>query len=199
MRLETREQVMAWRRDERSRLIAARVAVPVAWRLEASQAIRARLAECIGDPAGLIISLYWPLRGEPDLRPCLTTLLERGARCALPVVVEKAHPLIFREWTPGSRLLPGVWDIPTPVDGAVITPDILIAPVVGFDPAAYRLGYGGGFFDRTLAARSDRPRVIGVGYETAAIDSIQPLPHDIAMNCIVTERRVLYPAATALP
>ena len=81
----------------------------------------------------------------------MQTVLEGGGRCALPVVVEKKAPLVFRLWKPGGRLVPGVWNIPIPADGDEVLPDVVIAPVVGFDSACYRLGYGGGFFDRTLA------------------------------------------------
>jgi 5,10-methenyltetrahydrofolate synthetase len=80
----------------------------------------------------------------------------------------------------------GVWNIPVPADGAELAPDITIAPVVGHDPGCYRLGYGGGFFDRTLAALEPRPMAIGVGHPVAAIRTIYPQPHDIPMDAIVT-------------
>ncbi|MEP4420404.1 MAG: 5-formyltetrahydrofolate cyclo-ligase, partial [Nitratireductor sp.] len=111
----------------------------------------------------------------------------RGGTLALPVVVEKAAPLVFRDWRPGMKLEKGVWNIPVPPAAPAVIPDIVISPVVGFDPANYRLGYGGGFFDRTLAALPARPTVIGVGYAAAAIATIYPQPHDIAMDFIVTE------------
>ena len=81
----------------------------------------------------------------------MASVIERGGTVALPVVVEKARPLIFRAYRPGDRLEKGVWNIPVPADGAAVTPDIVIAPLVGFDGGKFRLGYGGGFFDRTLA------------------------------------------------
>ena len=194
MSLQTREQVMAWRRTERQRLIQARLALPVAQRVAASEEIANQLLALIGDTAGLIVSAYWPLRGEPDLRELLRRLSQLGARCALPLVVEKGQPLAFREWHDGCAMARGVWDIPYPADGAVVTPNLLLAPVVGFDRKAYRLGYGGGYFDRTLASRSDHPRVMGVGYELAELETIHPLAHDIPLDLIVTERRVLRPA-----
>ena len=100
--------------------------------------------------------------------------------------IAKGRPLIFREWTPEGRMERGVWNILVPADGVLLTPDVTIAPLVGFDPGCYRLGYGGGFFDRTLAALSPRPLVIGVGHPTTAIRTIHPQSHDIPMDLIVT-------------
>jgi 5-formyltetrahydrofolate cyclo-ligase len=90
----------------------------------------------------------------------------------------------------------GFWNIPVPADGAQVMPTIVIAPVVGFDPDCYRLGYGGGYFDRTLVAMPAGTRVIGVGYAQAAIPTIHPQPHDIPMNLIVTEKGTLSPSKT---
>lgn len=189
----TASEVAAWRKVERERLIGARLEVDALKRAEHSNRIAARLSEAIGDPAGLVVSLYWPFRGEPDLRPFLEKAPALGARTALPVVVAKKAPLVFRLWTKGEPLERGVWNIPVPAEGAEVMPDVVIAPVVGFDPKGYRLGYGGGFFDRTLAAAPRRPRVIAVGYEMAAIPTIHPQPHDIPMDLIVTESRIITP------
>jgi 5,10-methenyltetrahydrofolate synthetase len=121
---------------------------------------------------------------------------ERGGSCALPVVIGKNAPLVFRAWKSGGKLVSGVWNIPVPADGAEVIPDIVIGPVVGYDRNCYRLGYGGGFFDRTLAALSPRPIIIGVGYAQAAITSIHPLPHDIPMTVIITEHGIIAPAVS---
>jgi len=111
---------------------------------------------------------------------------ERGLRIALPVAVALRQPLRFREWRPGSTMARGLWNIPHPADGTEVVPDVLLAPVVGFDAANYRLGYGGGFFDRTLAQLGGAPLVFGVGYPEAAIPTIYPQAHDIPMRAIVT-------------
>lgn len=111
---------------------------------------------------------------------------DKGLRVALPVVVAKGQPLVFRAWWPGAALARGVWGIPYPADGEIIVPDAVIAPLVGFDAAGFRLGYGGGFFDRTLAAITPSPIAIGVGHPIAAIPTIYPQPHDVAMDWIVT-------------
>lgn len=181
-----RRDVARWRKAERERLITARLAIPADERARMAGVIAAGIDALIGDPRDLVVSLYWPFRGEPDLRPWIASITERGATAALPVVVEKGRPLIFRAYRPGDRLEKGVWNIPIPADGAEVVPDVVLAPVVGFDPQNYRLGYGGGFFDRTLAAHPGKPLVIGLGYASQAIPTIYPQPHDIPMDRIVT-------------
>jgi len=182
--------VARWRKAEREKLIAGRLAIPAEERAKMAARIAEAIDALIGDPKHHIVSLCWPFRGEPDLRPWIASITARGATAALPVVVEKGRPLIFRAYRPGDRLEKGVWNIPIPAEGAEIVPDIVLAPVVGFDPRNYRLGYGGGFFDRTLAALPAKPFVIGLGYSSQAIATIYPQPHDIAMDRIVTEIRV---------
>jgi 5-formyltetrahydrofolate cyclo-ligase len=179
--------VRRWRKAERERLIGARLAVSADARAAMSQRIAEGLDAVIGAIAGRMVSLCWPFRGEPDLRPWMASINERGGHTALPVVVEKGQPLIFRAYAPGDRLEKGVWNIPIPAEGDPVLPDIVISPIVGIDPGNYRLGYGGGFFDRTLAAMPFKPLVIGVGYELQRIATIYPQPHDIPMDRVVTE------------
>jgi 5-formyltetrahydrofolate cyclo-ligase len=178
--------VARWRKAERARLIEMRLAIPAEIRAEMAAKIAEELDAEIGDVGGKTVSLYWPFRGEPDLRLWMASVVERGGRAALPVVIEKAHPLVFRAYRPGDRLEKGVWNIPIPADGESVIPDVVISPLVGVDPANYRLGYGGGFFDRTLAALPKKPLVIGVGYDMQRIATIYPQPHDIPMDRIVT-------------
>jgi 5-formyltetrahydrofolate cyclo-ligase len=183
-------EIARWRKAERERLVAARLAIPAGERAKMAEDIAKNLDRLIGDPNGRIISLYWPFRGEPDLRSWIASIVARGAAAALPVVVEKGRPLVFRSYKPGDRLEKGVWNIPVPADGKEVIPDVVLAPVVGFDKQNYRLGYGGGFFDRTLAALPAKPLVIGVGYSSQAIATIYPQTHDIPMDRIVTEAQV---------
>lgn len=178
----------SWRAAERRRLIAARLAMPAVERHRLARRIGAALDELLADVAGLIVAGYWPIRGEPDLRRWIESVRARGAHCALPVVVAGNAPLEFRAWRPGDRLARGVWNIPVPADGLPVAPQVLIVPVLGFDAGGHRLGYGGGFYDRTLAAASPRPFAIGVGPSVAALSSIDPQPHDVPMDAIVTER-----------
>ena len=189
-------ELRQWRKAERKRLIDQRMLLRAAEREALTERIAARLEALIGDPAGLVVSAYWPFRGEPDLKPLLARLRERGAITALPVVVQKAHPLEFRAWKSGDRIEHGVWKIPIPADGAVVIPDVAIAPVVGFDRQCYRLGYGGGFFDRTMASLTgdgNSPRLYGVGYAEQEIATIQPQEHDVPMLAVCTESETVLP------
>lgn len=179
--------VLEWRKAERKRLIDERMALAQAERQVRSDRIAERLDKAIGRFAGRIVGTYWPFRGEPDLRNWGIEIVERGGRIALPVVIQKGWPLEYRLWTPGDPLERGVWNILVPSRGPAIQPDIVIAPVVGFDERKYRLGYGGGFFDRTLAAMTRKPLTIGVGYSQSRIATIHPQPHDVAMDMIVTD------------
>ena len=190
-------EIKPWRKLEREQLIAARLAISSAAREAHSAAIIATLQTVIGDPSGLVISAYWPFRGEPDLRGLLRWIMEFGGKPALPVVVKMGHPLLFRSWRPGESLEKGIWNIPVPKAGTEVVPDVVIAPVVGFDSECYRLGYGGGFFDRTLATLPNRPRTYGVGYSMAAIPTIYPQPHDVPMDLVVTDHGVKRPASAS--
>jgi len=182
----TPTEILAWRKEQRAQLIPARVAVPDATRDAWTQRIIASLEPIVMAVDGPV-SFYWPFRGEPNLRPLMRRMVAAGRSVALPVVVQKRHPLEFRPWTPGCEMVLGVWNIPIPDTNERVTPRLLLAPVVGFDPQRYRLGYGGGYFDRTLAALSGARTVIGVGYDSQALATIHPLPHDIPMDRIVTE------------
>jgi 5-formyltetrahydrofolate cyclo-ligase len=185
---QQRIDVMRWRKAERERLIGARVGMDAADRQARMDRIAHHLEIALGAIAGQTISFYWPFRGEPDLRDLMARVVTVGGRVALPVVLARAQPMVFRAWRPGEPLESGVWNIPIPpVSAPEVMPDIVIAPLVGFDPSLFRLGYGGGFFDRTLAAMPRRPRVVGVGYDQAAIPTIFPQVHDIPMDAIVTE------------
>jgi 5,10-methenyltetrahydrofolate synthetase len=182
----TPAEIIAWRKEQRAQLIPARVAIPDTTRDLWTRRIIADLEPIVMAVDGPV-SFYWPFRGEPNLRPLMRRMVAAGRTVALPVVVQKGQPLEFRPWTPGCEMMLGVWNIPIPDTKERVTPRLLLAPVVGFDPQRYRLGYGGGYFDRTLAALGGARTVIGVGYDSQAIETIHPLPHDIPMDRIVTE------------
>jgi 5,10-methenyltetrahydrofolate synthetase len=114
-------------------------------------------------------------------------LRRRGARAALPVVLGKGLPLEFREWWPGVGMVNGAYDVPVPDGTAALTPDVLLIPAVGIGGRGDRLGYGGGFFDRTLAALSPRPLTLALAFELSRIATSDPQPHDILMDFVVTE------------
>lgn len=186
---EGKGSLKPWRKAERERLIAARLALPADVRTAYAAVLAEKLDAMVGDVAGKVVAIYWPFRGEPDLREWAGTMSGRGATIALPVVVEKAAPLVFRSWKAGDKLEKGVWNIPIPAEGARVVPDVVISPVVGFDGDNFRLGYGGGFYDRTLAALARRPVVIGVGYELQRVGTIHPQSYDIPMDMVLTETR----------
>jgi 5,10-methenyltetrahydrofolate synthetase len=180
----------AWRKAERERLIAARLAVAAAeleaWRLH----IDATLERSFPGLARARLAFCWPIKGEYDARHLAKTLRDRGALTALPVVISRHAPLAFREWHPGIELAKGPLDIPYPVNSPEVTPQAVLLPMNGWDMQGYRLGYGAGYFDRTLANMAKRPVVIGVSYELAKLDTIHPQSWDIPMDFVVTERGV---------
>jgi 5-formyltetrahydrofolate cyclo-ligase len=180
----------AGRKAERRRLIAARLAMPDAVRATASARIEAALVSRFPPGSLAILAGYWPIQGEFDPLPYLRRVIEAGAQVALPVAARPVAPMTFRLWTPHSAMTPGLWDIPHPVDGAEVVPTALLIPLVGFDAAGHRLGNGGGYYDRTLAALEPRPLAIGVGFEISRVASISPLPHDQPMDAIVTEASI---------
>lgn len=193
---EQARDIARWRRAERARLSAERQAMSVDARRAAGKALaehlRDWLEDCFGGAKGRVFSAYWPIKGEPDLRPLMTDLHDAGVTIALPVVETRAAPLVFRHWTPQTRMIRGDWNIPVPPPEAeALIPDIALAPLVGWDGEGYRLGYGGGYFDRTLAALAPRPFTIGVGFQFARLSTIYPQPHDIPLDAILTEAGIL--------
>lgn len=184
--------VARWRKAERARLLAERAALPAPAREAVARAIAGALDTLLeqrfADLTGRVVSCYWPIKAEFDLRFWMAALAAKGARVALPVVETRAAPLVFRAWRPGAAMERGHWNILVPsAEAERLAPDIMLVPLVGWDGAGYRLGYGGGYFDRTLAATRPRPFVIGTGLQGARLPTIFPQPHDIAMDAIVTE------------
>jgi 5,10-methenyltetrahydrofolate synthetase len=183
-------ELSIWRKGERARLLKEREALTD----EALAALRSRidhhLERAFPDLVHGIVAFCWPYKNEYDVRHLAAALRRRGATTALPVVVAPKTPLIFREWAPGVELAEGPLGIPYPVGSPEASPDRVLLPMVGWDGDGYRLGYGGAFFDRTLAALAKRPQVIGLAYEQAFLQTIHPQPRDIPMDFVVTERGV---------
>jgi 5-formyltetrahydrofolate cyclo-ligase len=180
-------EVREWRKAERQRLLAARAAMGHEARSAAAERILPLLHEAIRQHGAKVVGLYWPIKSELDLRSLGDQLTRDGIATALPVILEKGAPLVYWQWSPGEPLERGFWNIPVPRQRRPIKPDAVLAPTVGFDRAGYRLGYGGGYFDRTLA-QPDRPNLaIGIGLDFARLDTIWPQLHDIPMDLIITE------------
>jgi len=186
----TPSDVYAWRKKERARLIGERQALAPEVLSEFRGRIDGHIERSFADLARGVVAFCWPYKNEYDARFLAAALRRRGAATALPVVVAPKTPLVFREWHPGVTLSTGPLGIPYPAHSAEVRPDHVLLPMVGWDGDGYRLGYGGGFFDRTLAAIGKRPRVIGVSYEFCYLRTIHPQPHDIPVDFVVTERGV---------
>ena len=187
------EDNTAWRRGLRQEMVTRRAALSVAEHDALSARIVAHALAAL--PAPVVAAFCWPIKHEPDVRALLADWAKTGVRTALPVVVAEGQPLAFREWTPETPLAPDRYGIPTPTAGEWLTPDLILLPLNGFDAAGYRLGYGGGYFDRTLAALAPRPLAVGVGFEINRVDSIRPEAHDQRLDWIVTENGAFRPVA----
>lgn len=137
------------------------------------------------------LAFYWPVRGEADVTPVVAHWLAADAKrsAALPVIVGEI--LEFAPWTAQTPLQPGPFGIPVPATGARIAPQLLLMPCVGVDSQRYRLGYGGGFYDRTLARIKPVPVKVGVAFDCGKLATINPRPHDIRMDLVITESGVL--------
>ena len=203
-----------WRKNQRTELMARREAVAAADHLRWSVAISATLEQGFPALQTGVVGFCWPHRGEYDPRPAMDFFRKHGATLALPEVVsevinevaneagnegrDNGAPLRFRKWWPQAPMKTGAYAIPVPDNTELVTPNALIMPMLGFDQRGYRLGYGGGYFDRTLATIKPRPLAIGVGFEVLRLDSIHPQPHDIVMDFVVTEAGIYQVTASGL-
>ena len=186
----TWDQIRLWRKERRNALLQRRIDAPRESKKAWAAAVERYVREILGRMKPLTIGFYLPFKHEIDARPLVRDLLEKGWSAALPVVIEKKSPLEFRAWRPGMLMKPGVYEIPIPAERTIVKPDVLLVPLVGFDGANYRLGYGGGYYDRTLAAMLPRPSTIGVGFELSRLETIFPQAHDMPLDVVVTEAGV---------
>ena len=188
--------------QQRARLRAARAAMSPAARDRGALLMRGRLFTWLanyrdaalraGRPAPATIAAFWPMADEPDLRAVMRQWAEDAAlTVALPVIVAAGEPLAFHRWTPDTAMTEGRYGIAIPADGQPVQPDVALVPTLGFTAAGDRLGYGAGYYDRTLAAlhRSGAaPVTIGIAWACCELDSdYQPAPHDQPLDAILTE------------
>jgi 5-formyltetrahydrofolate cyclo-ligase len=157
----------------------------------APAALAARGLPIPRDPQNHIVSVFHSFGTEISTAELFDRLVSEGWTTALPVVVAKNTPLLFRQWAPGDALVLGRWDIQIPADTALqVEPDVLLVPMLAFDRKGYRMGYGGGFYDRTLAKLRALKKVtaIGIAYAGQEIDMVPRDGHDQPLDWIMTER-----------
>ena len=183
------EQLKSFRDRLRAEKLAARAALPAKERVTKTARISALLADFLIAEAPRVVAFTWPISGEADLRPVVEMYraAEPGRRLALPEVVKRGEPMVFREWTPGCRLREQRFGVMVPEEGELLVPDAILLPPVAFDEGGYRLGYGGGYYDRTLAVLAPRPLAIGVGFELSRCPTIHPQDWDQPLDAVITE------------
>ncbi|WP_097066611.1 5-formyltetrahydrofolate cyclo-ligase [Nitrosovibrio sp. Nv4] len=187
-----------WRKHQRAELMAMRECVAVEDYRCWSTAITSSLEQGFPLLQKSIVGFCWPHRGEYDPRPVMSFIEARGATLALPEVVNKYEPLRFRKWWRDAPMKIGAYGIPVPENTDPVTVGALIIPMIGFDKMGFRIGYGGGYFDRTLVAIDPRPLAIGVAFEILRLDSVHPHRHDVPMDFVVTEAGIYRVTLTGL-
>lgn len=192
------EEIDAWRAARRREMLARRESIGAGERRAGDKRIAEFLNQGFPCLRGITVGFYWPFRGEVDPRVAARRLRSQGSRTALPVVQGKAKPLEFRQWSPGAITSPGPFGLPVPMGTPVLAPDAVLVPPVGFDERGYRLGYGGGYFDRTLAAAEPRPLAIGLARAASRMETIHPQAYDVPMDFIVTEEGIHFASAEGL-
>jgi 5,10-methenyltetrahydrofolate synthetase len=172
--------------DLRRALLATRQALDTDLRARWDAIIGTQLHAWLTSHPVQTLGIYWPIRGEPDLRAAYVDLATQGVRLALPVVTQRDAPLTYAAWSPGDDLVKDRHGVPAPAGQLVLLqPDAILVPCVGFNAQHFRLGYGAGLYDRTLA-QTPRPVAVGIAYACGLIE-FDAAPHDIALDTILTE------------
>lgn len=179
----------ARRKALRLELVGRRQAMDAAALTPLHAALETRVEALLTQLGPASVGFTWPYRGEFDALPLMRRWLaaDPARWAALPVVGEKGQPMTFRRWAPDTVMATDRYGIPYPADGEAVVPALLLIPCNGFDGRGYRLGYGAGHYDRTLAALVPTPVAVGVAIEDGRLDDLQPQPHDLPMDWIVTE------------
>ena len=183
----------------RTQLIEERLNLPD--RLARSDMLQRVMRIWLFDRPDTVIGAYWPIKGEFDPLPALHRWKEDGElsdqphlrRIGLPVV-DKAHKtLTFHVWYPGCPMEEDAYGIPKPKDTEIIFPTLLIVPCLGYGAGGYRLGYGGGFYDRTLASLQPKPFTVGLGYTHGFLPELMPEAHDVPLDAVLNDNGVVWP------
>lgn len=183
----------------RRALIEQRLNLPD--RLERAALLQQVMRIWLIDRPDTVIGAYWPIKGEFDPLPALHRWKEDGElldepqlrRIALPVVNKQHKTLTFHAWYPGCPMEEDAYGIPKPKDTEIVVPTLIFVPCVGYGPGGFRLGYGGGFYDRTLASLQPKPFTVGLGYDFAWLPELQPEIHDVPLDAILADTGVMWP------
>ena len=175
------------KQELRDSMRAKRAAISVQDSALAAEALARVFLSSVTLKPGSMVAGYWPVRGEMDVMPLLKGLIGLGHHAALPCVGEKDTALTFHAWDPTTPMREGAFGIPCP-DSAAVTPDIVLVPMLGFDGEGHRLGYGAGFYDRTLAAMTGA-MAVGIAYEAQKLERLPAESYDVAMHMIITEKQ----------
>lgn len=182
----------SFRAELRQRMIAVRTGLTLAKRQICEAAIQQRLLAFFSQHQPGCLAWCPAIRGECDVQPAILLLAERGWQLSMPVVEARAAPMIFRPWQPDMAMRSDPHGIPIPDTDAIARPDWILAPVVAFDQAGFRLGYGGGYFDRTLASLQPPPIVLGIAFELQRVATLWPQAHDWPLDGVITEREACF-------
>lgn len=167
-------------------------------RADASNAAAGHFFQGVALAPGEIVAAYWPIRDELDVRPVLTRLVDSGQPVCLPVVLGDGMPLELRLWEQGAPLYPSGFGTLAPDELAPhAEPDVILMPLLGFDKQGTRLGYGGGYYDRTLMGLNKRPKLIGFAFAVQQFEYIPREAHDVPLDAVVTEKGITHFAAKA--
>ena len=185
----------------RRALVAQRLALPDRW--QRAEALQRVLRLWLLNQTDTVIGAYWPIKGEFDPLPALHRWKEDGElvdepqrrRIGLPVINKQHKTLTFHAWYPGCEMEEDAYGIPKPKNTELIVPTLLFVPCVGYGPGGYRLGYGGGFYDRTLAALRPKPYTVGLGFANGLLPGLEPEPHDVPLDALLNELGVVWPVS----
>lgn len=181
------------KRQMRTDLIRRRSAIEPDYALSSAQSLLSFIRR-MEIPAGSTVSAYWPMKSEIDVRPVMHFLHEAGMTVCLPVVTEKGEAMLFRRWAPEETLVVGMYGVEQPGENCeAVVPDVLLLPLVAFDRNGGRLGYGGGFYDRTLVRlrREGLHRIGGVAFAMQEVEKVPQEETDETLDFIVTEKEFI--------